>query len=158
MPRKNNKIEQLISRVNHVQRFYEAAAQDLSGKALLILHSETPGKVLRLEWQADIRQMTTRDGVVMRISNARVDDDPAMWEKIMGWLNGGTSSHWVFPVVAQVLHWKNEAGEDCFSKGHVVSGIRAAHFMEKTEKIIKNYMKSCPSMFKRYLKTGALPR
>ena len=43
----------------------------------------------------------------------------------------GTSSHWVAPVTFDALHWKDKlTGEDRFSKGHVVSGIKADPYVD----------------------------
>ena len=43
----------------------------------------------------------------------------------------GTSSHWVAPVTFSALHWTDKlSGEDRFSKGHVVSGIKPDPFVE----------------------------
>ena len=43
----------------------------------------------------------------------------------------GTSSHWVAPVTFDALHWKDKlTGEDRFSKGHMVSGIKADPFVD----------------------------
>lgn len=39
--------------------------------------------------------------------------------------NYGTSAHWIEPVNAKALHWEGH-----FSKGHMVSGIAAKHFVE----------------------------
>lgn len=41
----------------------------------------------------------------------------------------GTGSHWVAPVTYNVLHWV-EDGEDKYSKGHMVSGIKADPFVQ----------------------------
>lgn len=40
--------------------------------------------------------------------------------------NYGTSAHWVEPKSALALHWDGTY----FSKGHMVSGIEAKHFVE----------------------------
>lgn len=43
----------------------------------------------------------------------------------------GTSSHRVAPVTFSALHWKDKlSGEDRFSKGHTVSGIKPDPFVE----------------------------
>ena len=41
----------------------------------------------------------------------------------------GTSSHWVAPVTFSALHW-TKGGTDYFSKGHMVSGIKADPFVD----------------------------
>ena len=43
----------------------------------------------------------------------------------------GTKDHWVEPVTFSYLHWKDKlTGEDRFSKGHMVSGIKADPFVQ----------------------------
>ncbi len=43
----------------------------------------------------------------------------------------GTRDHWVAPVTFDALHWKDKlTGEDRFSKGHMVSGIKADPFVD----------------------------
>ena len=44
------------------------------------------------------------------------------------YLEYGTQAHWVAPVRAKSLHWLQD-GEHHFSKGHMVSGIKAHFFM-----------------------------
>lgn len=41
----------------------------------------------------------------------------------------GTNAHWVAPVTYTALHWV-EGGEDRFSRGHMVSGIKADPFVQ----------------------------
>ena len=41
----------------------------------------------------------------------------------------GTSSHWVAPITFSALHW-SEGGQDYYSKGHTVGGIKADPFVE----------------------------
>ena len=43
----------------------------------------------------------------------------------------GTVSHWVAPVTFDALHWiDKKTGEDRFSKGHYVSGIKADPYVD----------------------------
>lgn len=43
----------------------------------------------------------------------------------------GTKEHWVAPVTFDALHWEDKlTGEDRFSKGHMVSGIKADPFVD----------------------------
>ena len=43
----------------------------------------------------------------------------------------GSVSHWVAPVTFDALHWiDKKTGEDRFSKGHYVSGIKADPFVD----------------------------
>lgn len=48
------------------------------------------------------------------------------------YLEKGTSRHWVEPVTAKALHWITPAGEDAFSGGHFVKGIKAYRFMGRS--------------------------
>ena len=41
----------------------------------------------------------------------------------------GTKAHWIQPVTFYTLHWK-EGGQDRFSKGHMVSGIKADPYVQ----------------------------
>ena len=147
----------MIGRLNHIQNFYTSAANDLSGKALIILTTETPGRLLRLEWKSEISSLPG-GGVRLFIANSRVIQDEEQWGRILNFLEVGTTAHWIFPIVASALAWRDEqSGEMRFSKGHIVSGIRGAHFLAHADKIIRAYMRGMPASFKRYLKTGALP-
>ena len=40
----------------------------------------------------------------------------------------GTSAHMIYPNKAKALHW----GDKYFSKGHMVSGIKGKHFVERS--------------------------
>jgi len=51
---------------------------------------------------------------------------------IMKYLNFGTKAHFIKPVRAKVLSWV-QGGERFFSKGHMVSGIKAMNFFRITE-------------------------
>lgn len=43
----------------------------------------------------------------------------------------GTRDHWVAPVTFNALHWKDKlSGEDRFSKGHMVSGIKPDPYVD----------------------------
>lgn len=44
-------------------------------------------------------------------------------------IENGSVDHWVAPVTFSVLHWVQD-GKDMFSKGHMVSGIKADPFVE----------------------------
>ena len=45
----------------------------------------------------------------------------------------GSRDHWVAPVTFSALHWVQN-GKDMFSKGHMVSGIKADPFVEPSIK------------------------
>lgn len=54
--------------------------------------------------------------------------------KIIGYLEYGTRDHWIYPKVAKMLHWIDPVtGEDCFSAGHIVSGIKPVGMIRKAE-------------------------
>ena len=54
--------------------------------------------------------------------------------KVVGYLEYGTRDHWIYPKVAKMLHWIDpDTGEDCFSAGHIVSGIKPVGMIRKTE-------------------------
>ena len=54
--------------------------------------------------------------------------------EVIGYMEYGTRDHWIFPVVAKVLHWVDpETGEDCFSAGHLVSGIKPVGMIRKAQ-------------------------
>jgi len=46
------------------------------------------------------------------------------------WLHHGTEDHEVKPQKAKALHWVNARGQDRFSKGHKVRGIKATNFFQ----------------------------
>jgi len=54
---------------------------------------------------------------------------------IIDWLEFGTRDHWIAPrSPGGTLHWIDPAtGEDRFSKGHMVSGIRPVGMIRQTE-------------------------
>lgn len=54
--------------------------------------------------------------------------------KIVGYLEFGTRDHWIYPKIAKVLHWIDpDTGEDRFSAGHIVSGIKPVGMIRQTE-------------------------
>ena len=54
--------------------------------------------------------------------------------EIIGYLEYGTRDHWIYPRVAKMLHWIDpDTGEDCFSAGHMVSGIKPVGMIRQTE-------------------------
>ena len=54
--------------------------------------------------------------------------------EIVGYLEYGTRDHWIYPRVAKMLHWIDpDTGEDCFSAGHMVSGIKPVGMIRQTE-------------------------
>jgi len=54
--------------------------------------------------------------------------------EVVGYLEYGTRDHWVFPRIAKALHWVDpDTGEDVFSMGHIVSGIRPVGMIRRTE-------------------------
>lgn len=47
-------------------------------------------------------------------------------------IENGSKSHWVAPKTAKALHWIQD-GEHMFSKGHMVSGVKARPFVEPSQ-------------------------
>jgi len=63
--------------------------------------------------------------------------------EIVGHLEYGTRDHWIFPRIAKVLHWIDpDTGEDAFSAGHIVSGIKPVGMIRQTEKELDSNLKS----------------
>ncbi len=58
-------------------------------------------------------------------------------------LDKGTSDHWIGPKNKQALMWSTPSG-NYFSKGHMVTGITASHFIQKTE---ADVLKEIPKIF-----------
>lgn len=55
----------------------------------------------------------------------------------------GTSAHMIYPNKAKALHW----GDKYFSKGHMVSGIKAKHFVDRSFEqlqplVVGNFLKA----------------
>ena len=67
----------------------------------------------------------TAEEITVKISTAAVGSEGS---PIPFYLEYGTQAHWVAPVKAKSLHWVVN-GEHHFSKGHMVSGIKAQYFM-----------------------------
>lgn len=59
----------------------------------------------------------------------------------------GTKSHWIAPITFEALHWV-ENGVSKFSKGHMVSGIKADPFVENSINITEGEL---DSMVNNYL-------
>lgn len=58
------------------------------------------------------------------------------------WLHSGTKDHYISPVKAKALHWK-QSRKDYFSKGHWVRGIQATNFFRITpdmQEEIRHYL------------------
>lgn len=62
-------------------------------------------------------------------------------DKVLWYLELGTASHRIEPVSADALHWE-ESGEDFFSKGHVVSGIKPHLFYTRARQDTDDYIKT----------------
>ena len=55
----------------------------------------------------------------------------------------GTNDHMIYPNKAKALHW----GDKYFSKGHMVSGIKAKHFVDRSFEqlqplVVGNFLKA----------------
>lgn len=110
----------------------------------------TPGHYLPEQWISEVH-VSGRRGTA-HVWNVRVISDPDTWEPIMGYLNFGTRKHPIAPVNKQALHWiDEETGEDRFSMGHDVKGIKAAHFMEKAQKQVEQFTKTLQRRWENFL-------
>ena len=59
--------------------------------------------------------------------------------EIIGYLEYGTRDHWIYPRVAKMLHWIDpDTGEDCFSAGHMVSGIKPVGMIRQTARELES--------------------
>ena len=58
-------------------------------------------------------------------------------------IENGSVDHWVAPVTFSALHWVQD-GKDMFSKGHMVSGIKADPFVEPS---IENTVREIDDIF-----------
>jgi hypothetical protein len=57
-------------------------------------------------------------------------------DKVFKFVDQGTKAHFIRPVRAKVLHWIDPAsGEDRFSKGHQVSGIKPREITKSINEI-----------------------
>lgn len=152
-------LKSIIYRWKHIDKFFQALFVNLCTQMVDVLVYETPGKVFPEEWTFDIRAKagkTIAEVWNKRLgSNTRSGTDKA-FKRIAGYLNDGTDPHKIKPVIAQALHWE-EDGQDFFSKGHVVSGIKASHFVEKTDRVVENFKRTIPDKFADYINHGRLP-
>jgi len=148
------KLSTLIKRWEHRAEFFEALLTRLCEQMTKVLRDHTPGKTLPLEWSYDVEITGSR--VEARVWNQRLEDDPA-FERIMLYLDLGTSDHWVAPVKASALHWIDEkTGEDRFSKGHEVSGIKASDFSVRAEIVLLKFRERIPKLWSAYMSTGRM--
>lgn len=76
----------------------------------------------------------------------KTDDKPYIY------VDGGTKSHWVRPKNAKALHWVDPvSGEDRFSKGHVVKGIKARRWtLWASKQFQKDLQKSFDVLMRDY--------
>jgi hypothetical protein len=106
--------------------------QDIQGALL--------DSVLLVEREAKIR-CPVQFGILRdSITHHKISDltyEIGAYAKYADYIEFGTMSHWVEPTNKQALHWKIK-GEDFFSKGHMVSGIKVGTpeqpFIYKTPK------------------------
>jgi len=74
-------------------------------------------------------------------------------DKVFKFVDEGTKAHIIKPVKAKVLHWITPSGEDAFSKGHMVSGIKPRKITQKIQKETTEKMKA---VFRYYLNEAAV--
>ena len=149
------RLSTLIRRWENRGAFFEALLKKLCEQMTKTLRDHTPGKMLPLEWSYDVEQTGGR--VEARVWNQRLEDDPG-FERIMLYLDLGTQDHWIYPIKASALHWIDEAtGEDRFSKGHEVSGIKASDFSARAEIVLLQFKAKIPRLWGAYMNSGRLP-
>lgn len=146
-------LAQLPERWRTRSRFFEALFKDLCEIVVRILRESTPGNTLPTKWTYEV----TREGtaITATVWNTVLDENPD-FERIMFYLDFGTSDHWIFPVNAQALSWV-EDGVRYFSAGHRVSGIKASDFSAKATIAILEFTSTIQRKWTRYMNTGQLP-
>ncbi len=107
-----------------------------NARLILIDHYQTTPKS---EWETQrtgllykafrAHVVTVGDGV--SIGNLRNSAQEGLW------LDQGTKAHWVAPRNADVMAWRVSSDDWRYSKGHMISGIEALHFM--SEALIEAY-------------------
>lgn len=82
------------------------------------------------ELRSDINYYLVRHTLSIITTKATTKPKDGKAKPYAFWLEFGTAPHWIAPKDKKVLHWIDpETGEDRFSKGHEVSGIKATRFM-----------------------------
>lgn len=157
MPRSGLKV--IIKRWENIDRFLEALLADLCKQMVAVLRQSTPGTVFPTQWTYTVSRQSGK--IVAEVFNTRLGSQTQpgqdeAFERIAFYLNEGTDLHEIKPVVAQALHWE-EDGQDFFSQGHVVSGIKASHFREKADRVIEEFQSTIQGKFEDYINRGRMP-
>jgi len=124
-------------------------AKEKSFDSIITRMLKMPMKQIAHAAEQDLIQETRSHGwrrFVSTIHGLELTDDTAavyLEDKVMdiaGYLHRETARHMVKPVNKKALHWQMK-GKDYFSKGHMVSGIKATNWWrlyEKTKEKINN--------------------
>lgn len=84
----------------------------------------------------------------VRIAGSDIYISVGTTDEVFKFVDEGTVGHMIRPVRAKVLHWVTPEGEDAFSKGHWVKGIKAQEISKSIHDIWVNMM---PEYFDKYL-------
>lgn len=152
-------LREVIYRWEHIDQFLHALMVDLCTRMIDVLEHETPGQQFPKEWTFDVQRFSHK--VIAEVWNTRLGSAARSgtnpeFERIAHYLNDGTDPHKITPVNAQALHWE-EGGKHFFSKGHVVSGIKASHYREKADRVIEEFLPTIQGKFDAYINYGTLP-
>lgn len=153
-------LKKIMYRWEHIDQFLHALMVDLCTRMIDVLSHETPGTQFPQEWTFDVQRLSHK--VIAEVWNTRLGSSTRPgtnheFERIAHYLNDGTDPHKIEPVNAQALHWIGPDGKDWFSKGHIVSGIKASHFREKTDRVIEEFLPTIQRKFEDYINYGTLP-
>ncbi|MCD6386016.1 hypothetical protein J7M23_09610 [Candidatus Sumerlaeota bacterium] len=119
--RGNFDLSRFIRQIEETQRIIEQSnqrVQRISIDTCNFLRSITPAKTGETRSSIELKTKKTATGQQYEIYSKRAD--------ILRLLDRGTRRHFVFPIKRKALHWIDPVtGENRFSMGHAVSGIRA---------------------------------
>jgi hypothetical protein len=147
-------LDAIQKRLEHPKPFLEYVLKKVCEECLEVLKPNMYGK-LGEEWTHEIH-VDADKGEAM-VYHKRLEADRATWEPIFGWHNRGTPDHPVAPKIKKALHWiDKETGEDRFSMGHDVKGIKPKYFAEKTDKVAEQFEKTLNRRWKTWIETGRL--
>lgn len=128
--------------INEVEKIAEDTTQFLRGRL--------PVKSGELRDSIALKKKNTRGGREYAIVSPKAN--------IVRYLSFGTRQHFVLPIFKKALHWIDPVtGEDCFSSGHKVRGIRARGMLKATafyletrmRRLIKQQTQKINKIFKR---------
>ena len=136
-----DELEETKSKLNDVQEpLVEAVAERLQTNQEMIISSKHHKSGLMAN-SVDI--MSDGDDRLVGNTASSVNGFPYPLA-----IEKGSSSHWVAPVTFSALHWTDGNGEH-WSKGHMVSGIKADPFVDPS---IQDTMYDIDSIVDKFLK------